>query len=97
MLAQAAQAGDQAALDEIGHVAEAAAMALGNVVTLLHPERIALGGGVALMGDVLLKPLRSALSARIFAPFNDTVQFVACELEEDVVVVGALLLAGDLL
>ena len=57
ILAEAARQGDSRALAEIGAVANAVGRALSNVVTLLHPERIALGGGVALMGDILLKPL----------------------------------------
>ncbi len=96
MLAEAARQGDQRALAEIDPIARTLGIALGNAVTLFHPQRIALGGGVSLMGDVLLTPLRAALSQRIFGPYCDSVSLVPCALEEDVVVVGALLLAGRL-
>jgi len=94
MLAEAARQGDPRARAEIAAVANAVALALGNVVTLFHPECIALGGGVALMGEVLLAPLRDALQQYAFAPYRDSVRLVPCVLEEDVVVAGALLLAG---
>ncbi|NLN91813.1 MAG: ROK family protein [Candidatus Hydrogenedens sp.] len=94
LLAEAAREGDALALKEIRQVAASVAISLGNVVTLFHPERIALGGGVALMGDVLINPINEALTMRMFAPFKDSVQLVPCKLEEDVVLVGALLLAG---
>ena len=95
LLADAARRQDTVALEEIHKVARAIGIALGNAVTLFHPERIALGGGVSLMGDVLLDPLREALSRRMFGPYRNSVRLVPCGLEEDVVVVGALLLAGQ--
>lgn len=95
LLAEAARQQDALASDEIRKVARAIGIALGNAVTLFHPERIALGGGVSLMGDVLLEPLQEALSRRMFGPYRDSVSLVPCGLEEDVVVVGALLLAGQ--
>lgn len=96
MLAEAAREGDARALMELAHVAGAVGQALANVVTLLHPERIALGGGVALMGDVLLEPLRAELEARSFEPYRGAFTLVPCALEEDVVTAGALLLASSL-
>lgn len=94
-LAEAARRNDAFAREEIRNVARTLAIALGNAVTLFHPERIALGGGVSLMGDVLLEPLKEALSLRVFGPYRDSVNLVPCGLEEDVVVAGALLLAGQ--
>jgi glucokinase len=96
MLAEAARAGDTFALGEVNHVADTVALAMANLITLFHPERIALGGGVALMGDVLLLPLHAALEERVFGPYRGLYRLGACELEEDVVTTGALLLAGGL-
>ena len=96
MLADAARQGDTRARAEIESVARGVGQALSNVVTLLHPERIALGGGVALMGEVLLEPLRAYLDAHVFGPYRGTFALVPCALEEDVVTAGALLLARGL-
>ncbi len=94
LLAEAARQGDPQALAEIDAIARTLGIALGNAVTLFHPQRIALGGGVSLMGEVLLHPLRENLRLRIFGPYRDSVHLTPCTLAEDVVVVGALLLAG---
>jgi len=94
MLAEAARGGDPTALSEIDAIACGVGTALANVATLIHPERIALGGGVALMGEVLLAPTRRYLAERVFAPYRESVALVPCVLEEDVVTAGALLLAA---
>ncbi|HNR30129.1 MAG TPA: ROK family protein [Candidatus Hydrogenedentes bacterium] len=96
-LAEAARAGDPDALDEIDRVADSVGIALANVITLFHPERIALGGGVSLMGDVLIAPVRRNVARRVFGPFRDRYEIVPCALAESVVIVGALLLAAEVL
>ncbi len=95
MLADAARRGDSFAREEIGHVARSVGEALANVVTLFHPERIALGGGVSLMGDILLDPVREHARQLAFGPFQDSFEVVPCALGESVVVAGALLLASE--
>lgn len=96
LLAEAARQGDARALAEIEAVAAGVGQALSNVVTLLHPERIALGGGVALMGDVLLDPLAAYLDGHVFGPYRGAFALAPCALEEDVVTAGALLLAAGM-
>ena len=60
----AAQAGDQVARAALESVAARLAHGLGNVVTVLLPERVVIGGGVAAAGDLLLGPLRRELARR---------------------------------
>ncbi|MCC6145130.1 MAG: ROK family protein, partial [Candidatus Hydrogenedentes bacterium] len=94
MLGPAAQKGDPVAQGELARVGETIGIALANVVTLFHPERIAVGGGVALIGEPLLDPIRRSVNSHVFGPFRGRCQIVACELGEQVVTAGALLLAG---
>ena len=94
MLGEAARQGDARAIAEIDRVAQAIGIALANAVTLFHPERIAMGGGVSLLGDVLLDPVRRYANRHAFGPFQDRFEVVPCELGESVVLAGALLLAG---
>jgi glucokinase len=94
MIGEAAQRGDPRARAEVEHVAHTIGLALANCVTLFHPERIALGGGVSLMGDVLLDPIRRWANHYVFGPFRDRFQIVPCALGESVVLVGAILLAA---
>jgi glucokinase len=93
MIAEAARQADAACLDELDRVARALGLALANVITLFHPERVALGGGVSLMGDVLLDPVRRHAADHVFGPYRDRYDIVPCALGESVVLVGALLLA----
>ncbi len=94
MLADAGRAGDERAIREIEQIAGGVGAALTNVITLLHPERVALGGGVSLMGDILLDPIRNYIADHVFGPYKESFSLVPCALEEDVVTVGALLLAA---
>lgn len=92
-LGEAAASGDQTALRLIDRFSEGLGLALANVLALVHPERIAIGGGVGLMGEQLLEPLRKHVARLVFAPCRDKYAIVASELGENVVVGGALLLA----
>ncbi|GMW01959.1 MAG: glucokinase [Candidatus Hydrogenedentota bacterium] len=95
MLGEAARQGDAAALAELDRVGHAAGIALANVITLVHPERIAMGGGVSLLGDVLLNPIRKYAAHYVFGCYRGKYEIVPCALGEAVVVAGALLLAPE--
>ena len=70
------------------------AEAIGQVIALLCPRRIIIGGGVSLMGDVLFEPLRKMVRDRAFPPFAACYDIVPAALGEEVVVHGALALAN---
>ncbi len=93
LLAQAADAGDTHALSAVEEIARGLGLAIANCITLVHPERFALGGGVSLMGDVLLEPLRAFVEEHVIGNFRGTCEILPAALGEDVVLVGALLLA----
>jgi glucokinase len=91
---QAAAKGDlfaQTVLTEAwGYLAEG----LAQVIALVCPRRIVIGGGVSLIGEqVLFAPLRKRLRERVFPPFQDCYDVVPPSLGEEVVVHGALALA----
>jgi glucokinase len=70
------------------------AEAICQVLALLCPRRIILGGGVSLMGEKLLfEPLRKLVAERVFRPFAGCYDIVPAALGEEVVVHGALALA----
>jgi glucokinase len=79
-------------------VLDQATMALGwaiaQVVTIVSPEVVVLGGGVSLMGeDLFLAPVRKAVARYVFPPLADSYQIVPVQLGEEVVLHGALALA----
>lgn len=93
LLGEAARQNDPFALHSLDIVARGIGAALANVITLIHPERIAIGGGVGLLGDILLNPVRTHVEVLCFGAFRGKYQIVPCALGEDVVLAGCLLLA----
>ncbi len=69
-------------------------VALANVVSLLNPDIVVVGGGVSLAGERFFKPLRATVRQLVFAPFRGNFRIVPEGLGEAVVVVGAVLLAA---
>jgi glucokinase len=93
-LAAVARAGDSAAQECLDVAIGALAEALQQVIKLLCPRHIVIGGGVSMMGnDLFFDPLRKRLAEREFPPFAGLTQVVPAVLGEEVVVHGALALA----
>jgi glucokinase len=64
-----------------------------NVVHLLNPEGVILGGGVSLAGDLLWKPLRAEIRAsECYRPSFDGLPIVPPNLGIDAPLVGAAFL-----
>jgi glucokinase len=92
--ARAAQEGDAFVLEAFREEGEAVGTALANVITLLCPEVVAVGGGLSLAGELLLEPLRRTVDRSVIEAFCSAYRVVPAELGEDVVLSGALLLAA---
>jgi glucokinase len=91
---QAAEKNDPLAWEILRPAWECLAEAVCQVIALLSPRRIVIGGGVSLMGDkVLFGPLRKLVAERVFKPFAGCYDIVPAALGEEVVVHGALALA----
>jgi glucokinase len=88
----AAEAGDAAARRVLRETAELLGIGVANVVTLLHPERVIVGGGLSLMGPLFWDPLRASVQRHAFGPFAGRFEVVPAGLGESVVVAGAVLL-----
>jgi glucokinase len=93
-VSEAFAAGDGDASPLIDIPLEYLAEAVCQVLALLCPRRIVIGGGVSFMGEKLLfEPLRKLVAERVFKPFADCYDIVPAALGEEVVVHGALALA----
>ena len=67
---------------------------IAQVITLLAPEVVIVGGGVSLIGEQLFfQPLREAIATYVFPPLTDTYEVAAASLGESVVVHGAIAMA----
>lgn len=96
MLEKAAKAGDLFALGEIDRIARSYAIGLSNVITLISPDCISIGGGVAKMGDVLLEPIRRYTDEFVFVSARGRYRIVGCRHEDNAVLVGSILYASTM-
>ncbi|MBX3746455.1 MAG: ROK family protein [Verrucomicrobiae bacterium] len=95
-LAAALQHEDPLAHAILSELADNLAFALSHVVHLVHPERIILGGGLALVGEPLRHAVTVALTPHLMEVFRPGPPLFLAALSEDAVPAGALLLAAEL-
>ena len=91
----AAAGGDERAADAVRAMVDRLAVGIANLVTVLWPERVVVGGGVAAAGEQLLGPLRAAVAAA--APLVDPAAYeiVPAALGPSAGAMGAALWAGE--
>lgn len=89
---EAAQNGDQTAIEVFDLIGTRLGVALASFANIFEPEVIVVGGGVMAAGELLLDPARRELEARALRPMNRT-PVIAAELGEDAGMIGAAALA----
>lgn len=96
IVSQAAGEGNSLARDVLDHAIEALGWAIAQVITVLAPHVVVVGGGVAKMGAAMFfEPLRTQVRRYVFPPLCDTYQIVPSTLCDRVVIHGALALAAQ--
>lgn len=96
IIAEAAEDGNRLAEAAFRQATRALGWALGQVITLLSPEAVVVGGGVPLAGETLFwAPLREEVNRYVFPPLRGTFRLLPAGLGEEVVVHGALALAAE--
>lgn len=94
-IGEAALAGNQLAKDQYVSATRVLGWGVAQLITLVAPEVVVVGGGVSLVGEeIFFAPLRSAVQQYVFPPLRESYQLVPAELGESVVVHGALALAS---
>ena len=91
---QAAEQGDETALAVCRSYAEYLASGVTDLVNILHPEAVALGGGVAAAPEyLLLDPVREIVARECYArPVGQVPHIVRAELGNDAGIIGAAML-----
>lgn len=69
--------------------------ALANVVWLLNPDSIVIGGGVAKAGELLFEPIRRTIRSRTMPMFYRELEVMPAILGNDAGIIGAAALALD--
>ena len=81
MSARPARAGDPRAVDGIARIGRYLGIGIANMVTVLTPDRVVIGGGVgAGATDLLFPPVRAELERRVKTTALDRVELVPAEL-----------------
>lgn len=94
-IVMAAQSGDVTASDIINTAAGYLGMGLGNLINIINPDTIVVGGGVSRAGETLFKPLREAARAWSLPAPGTVVKIVPAELGNDAGSIGAARLVLD--
>lgn len=93
-VAAAAGEGNALAVAVLHSATQALGWGVAQMITLLAPQAVVIGGGVSLMGEKLfLAPVRTAVDQYVFPPLRGTFQIVPAQLGEEMVLYGALKLA----
>lgn len=95
IIAEAAQKGDPPAQRILYETGRWIGIGLANVVNLLNPELIIIGGGVSKAGEYILEPIRETIKKRTLKIPGDTVRVEPALLGESAGVVGSSLLVSS--
>jgi glucokinase len=95
MVGEAAIEGNEAAAAIYDRALQTFGWAIAQMITLLAPEVVVVGGGVPLIGEeVFFAPLRRQVDRYVFPPLAGTFRIAPSKLGEEVVVHGALAVAS---
>ena len=84
-----ARVGDVRARDGLAQVGRYLGIGIGNMVSVIAPDKVVLGGGISAATDLLLDPIRDELRRRVRTTSLDEVEIVAAELGTWAGAVGA--------
>ena len=88
----AARAGDEAAKAVFGGYVQALAVGIINIINMLDPEVIVLGGGVSAAGEFLLNAVREAVKPMVFFKTMPYARIELAQLGNDAGIIGAAML-----
>jgi glucokinase len=94
-LSDAAHAGDEIACRLWEALGIEIGVALANVVWVLNPDTIVIGGGVAKAGDLILEPVRRTIRERTIDIFHENLRVVPAALGNDAGIIGNAALACE--
>ena len=88
VVAQAAQMGDELALEVWERAGTYLGIGVANVLTSVSVKRVVIAGGVGKAGDLLIDPIKKVIKERVFMMPADQVEIVQAKLGNDAGTVG---------
>ncbi|MEA2725072.1 MAG: glucokinase [Gemmatimonadales bacterium] len=92
---RAAERGDLVAREILARAGAYLGTGVANLATILSPNRVIIGGGVARLGHWLLDPVRETLRRRCFAVPVERIEVVPAALGNDAGIIGAAVWASQ--
>lgn len=92
---RAARAGDERAINGLCEVGRWLGIGIANLVVVLNPDRVVIGGGVAGAGELLLEPIRDEVRRRVHVTSLEALEIVPAELGVWAGAVGAAIHGAD--
>jgi len=87
-VAEAAEMGDQFALEVWNRAGTYLGIGVANVLTTVGVKRVVIGGGVGKAGDLLLDPIKKVVNERVFLMPVEKVDIVNVKLGTQAGIVG---------
>jgi glucokinase len=94
VIARAARAGDPIARDIYERAGFYIGIGVANLIAVLSPQMVVIGGGVAQAGDLLFEPIRRTVRERVYVTPVERVQIVPAQLGTDAGLIGAAVWAS---
>lgn len=93
---RAAREGDQLANSIIAQYVRYLGVGLANIINILVPDRVIIGGGICAQGDFLLNPLRELVKQNVYSGEQFRCDIRKAELGNDAGIIGAAMLGQNL-
>lgn len=95
LVTELAHDGDTAAIDAVAAIGRWLGVGIANLVNMLNPEVVVIGGGVIAAGELLLEPAREVVMQRALSPSKETARIVPARFGAESGMLGAATLALD--
>ena len=95
LVTELAHDGDPAAIDALAVIGRWLGVGIANLVNMLNPEVVVIGGGVIAAGELLLEPARAVVAERALSPSKEHARIVPARFGAESGMLGAATLALD--
>ncbi len=95
LVTELAHDGDAAAVEAVAAIGRWLGVGIANLVNMLNPDVVVIGGGVIAAGELLLAPAREVVMERALSPSKEHVRIVPARFGAESGMLGAATLALD--
>jgi glucokinase len=90
-----ARSGDARAIDGLARIGRYLGIGIANMIAVISPDRVVIGGGISAAGDLLLEPIRDELRQRVRTTSLDEVEVLTAELGTWAGAIGAAIRGAE--